>query len=154
MVFERGAHALMGGAGSHMERGFKREIAALDSVFEFVSLFANRYGVGGTAVLKLSLAIEELFVNMVRYNPAGETEIVIGLRMEGDMAVATLKDPGAKPFDPTKVQAYDVSKPIAERVPGGLGIHLVRSVMDGFSYECKEDGSLITLTKRVGKARV
>jgi anti-sigma regulatory factor (Ser/Thr protein kinase) len=137
-----------------MERAFKRDIAALDSVFEFVSFFSNRNAVDKDAVLKLSLAIEELFVNMVRYNPAVEADIVIGLRMDGDEAVATLKDPGARPFDPTRVKAYDVNKPIAERAPGGLGVHLVRSVMDGFSYECRKDGGLITLTKRMGKADV
>ena len=137
-----------------MERAFKREIALLESVFEFVSSFADRHDLDETAVFELDLAIEELFVNMVKYNPANSNRITVNLQMDPDRIIATVKDRGSVPFDPTKSRPYDTTTSLQERVPGGLGLHLVRSVMDDISYEYTDGESVVTLTKLLGKQHV
>jgi serine/threonine-protein kinase RsbW len=142
------------GADFCMERIFARDISLLDSVFAFVALFGDRHKLDEAAAFATSLAVEELFVNMVKHDPGGTGGIGVDLRMEGASVVVTLRDSTARPFDPTEYPAYDVSSPIQERTPGGLGIHLVRSLMDGFSYEYLNGENIITLTKHVGKIHV
>jgi serine/threonine-protein kinase RsbW len=137
-----------------MEITFKRDIALLEGVFRFVSLFARRHNLSDADVFGLNLAIEEIFVNMVRYDPGNTNPVSVKLEMDRGQVVAVLRDRGARPFDPTKVRPYDTTKSIEERIPGGLGIHLVRSVMDDVSYEYKNGESVITLTRHVGKGYV
>jgi serine/threonine-protein kinase RsbW len=146
----------LGGAGadSFMERAFKRDIASVEGICAFISLFARRYGLKDADVFGLNLAIEEIFVNLVRYDPANNEEVSIGLEVGRGSVVARLRSRTARPFDPTKVGRYDINKPIEDRAPGGLGIHLVRSVMDDLAYEYRDDESVITLTRRTGKAYV
>lgn len=137
-----------------MERAFKRDITSVESIFRLVSIFARRHGLKDSDVFGLNLAIEELFVNMVRYDPGNTEQISIGLKMDRGVVSARLRGRTARPFDPAKVRRYDIKTPIEERAPGGLGIHLVRSVMDDLAYEYRNGESVITLTRRMGKAYV
>ena len=137
-----------------MERAFKRDISLLEEVFAFVSRFAQQQGLDDASVYALYLAIEELFVNMVRYNPGNPNNILISLQADQGKVIASLTDFDVEPFDLTKFQPYDTEKPLAERRPGGLGIHLVRTIMDDVSYEYRDRTSRIMLTKYLGKAHV
>jgi serine/threonine-protein kinase RsbW len=135
----------------YMERTFKRDVDALAEVFALVSEFSGEQGLDDSTAYALNLAIEELFVNMVRHNPENPNDIVIDLSAESGSVTVSLTDFDVEPFDPTKFEPYDASRPLAERRPGGLGIHLVRSVMDHVSYEYSDGESRITLTKHLGK---
>ena len=63
--------------------------------------------------------------------------------------VLIFRDPGT-PFDPTKHDSVDIDQPIGERTPGGLGIHLVKKMMDEVIYEYADRSCKITLIKRLG----
>ena len=134
-----------------MERAFRRDLDALADVFAHVSEFVAEQGLDDAAAYALNLAIEELFVNMVRYNPENLNDITIDLKAAAGSVTAVLTDYDTEPFDPTGLEPYEVTKPLAERQPGGLGIHLVRSVMDEVAYEYADRKSKITLTRHLGK---
>ncbi len=134
-----------------MERAFRRDLDALADIFAHVSGFAGEHGLDDATAFALNLAIEELFVNMVRYNPENLNDIVLDLRADSASVTATLTDIEVAPFDPTGFEPYDPSRPLAERRPGGLGIHLVMSAMDDVSYEYRDGESKVTLTKYLGK---
>jgi anti-sigma regulatory factor (Ser/Thr protein kinase) len=74
--------------------------------------------------------------------------------MDQGKVIVSLTDFDVEPFDITKFKPYDAGLPLAERKPGGLGIHLVRAVMDEVTYEYENRCSRITLTKQAGKAHV
>jgi serine/threonine-protein kinase RsbW len=137
-----------------MERAFKRHLGVLEDIFSFVSEFVDESGIDSATAYALNLAIEELFVNMVRYNPDNPNDIVIGLEMDRSKVIASLTDFGANPLDINGFRPYDAKLPLADRKPGGLGIHLVRAMMDDVTYEYRDGTSKITLTKRLGKAHV
>jgi serine/threonine-protein kinase RsbW len=134
-----------------MERAFKRDLDALVDVFTCVSGFVSEHGLDDATAYALNLAIEELFVNMVRYNPENPNDIVINLEADSGSVTASLTDFDVEPFDLTRFEPYDASRPLAERRPGGLGIHLVRSVMDEVSYKYRDRESKIVVTKYLGK---
>lgn len=66
--------------------------------------------------------------------------------MDGSVIVVEITD-DAKPFDPSGVAQPDTGIPLEDRPVGGLGIHLVREMMDGFRYRRSGEHNIVTFTK-------
>jgi serine/threonine-protein kinase RsbW len=64
-----------------------------------------------------------------------------------------LEERGVRPFDPTNIPARDIDKPASERRPGGLGVHLVRTLMDDFRYRHHDGVTTITVSRKLGARR-
>lgn len=136
-----------------MERRFRRTVDALEEVFGFISEFAARYRLGEDVVFRFKLAIEEVFVNMVRHS-MGSNDILVSLAKEGDKLIVSLTDFDVEAFDITKADEYDTRQPLDKRPIGRLGIHLVRNVVDEINYHYENRQSRITLIKDLGKTDV
>ena len=126
-----------------------RSIGSLGSLFDFVDGFAGRHGIPADAVFDLSLALEELFTNMVKYHPEGAEAVLVRLEREGSSVRATLQDFDVDSWDVTLAPEPDLDVPVEARRPGGMGLHLVRKVTDDFRYEYRDRSSTITVTKRL-----
>ncbi len=131
-----------------MRRSFPRELSSLEPLFQFTGDFAGSNGLAEPDVFAMNLAVEELFTNMVKYG-GGDDLVSVDLDVRGDALVIELVHGGAARFDPTAAPAVDASRPLDERQPGGLGIQLVRSVMDDIAYENRNGAARITVTKRL-----
>jgi anti-sigma regulatory factor (Ser/Thr protein kinase) len=131
-----------------LQSSLPRSIAALDELFGVLDAFFERERIGETDRHAARLAAEEVFVNLVRYNRGAE-RILVALTRDGDRLRVTLIDRGAPPFDLTKAPAPRIDAPLEERTPGGLGIHLTRTLMDDVSYAHEAGTSTITLTRRL-----
>jgi len=129
---------------------FARRIDAVGAIFDFVGAEFARHGVDPSLRRPVELALEELFTNMVKYGRGG-AEVQLSLVPIPDGVEATLVDEGVEPFDPTAVPEVDVRRPLSERQPGGLGIHLVKRLVDSIDYEYRADRrqSRITFRKTV-----
>jgi len=136
-----------------MERRFPRTVGTLEEVFALVSEFASAEGLGGDVAFKIKLAIEEVFVNMIRHG-TGESDILIRLGRDGNRLAVTLTDFDVEAFDPTKAEAYDTGQPLERRPIGRLGIHLVRKMVDDMIYRYEDRQSSVTLIKDLGKTDV
>jgi serine/threonine-protein kinase RsbW len=137
-----------------MEKRFSRTTDALDDIFAFISEFGAQNEASESLLFKLNLAIEELFVNMVRHNAGSSSDILIGLERAGDRLIVSLTDSDVEPFDITEADEYDSNQPLSERPIGRLGIHLVKRMVDKIDYEYRDRQSKITLIKHLGKANV
>ncbi|HXV12678.1 MAG TPA: ATP-binding protein [Candidatus Krumholzibacteria bacterium] len=132
-----------------MLRSFKRDLSSLEPLFEFAGDFARTHRLDDAIVFAMNLAVEELFTNMVKYG-GGDDMVSVGLDVRGDDLVIELVHAGANPFDPGAAAPVDVTRTLDERRPGGVGLHLVKSVMDDFRYEHKNGDARITVTKHLG----
>jgi anti-sigma regulatory factor (Ser/Thr protein kinase) len=136
-----------------MEKKFRKDLSSLESIDAFVRLFAAGHSLDAETVFAVNFVIEELFTNMVKYQPSGSNDISILCLCEhsGDGRTLTIRmvDYGVEYFDPTDAPPVDISKPLSERRPGGLGVHLVRQYVDDFRYEYDGGDSIITLTKKL-----
>ena len=128
-------------------RKFPRTIGALESIFEFLEQYCAANKLGSAMAGTVSLAVEEIFTNMVKYNEATAPNIEIGLSVTAEGFKIRLVDAGVSEFDITQVPEVDTSRPLKDRRPGGLGLHLVKKVMDRVEYEYSEGASKITLIK-------
>jgi len=126
-----------------------REIASLDEIFEFLEEFVDGQGVDERTALCINLVAEELFTNMVRHNQGGGDEIVIRVdRVDGQLRLELI-DTDVEDFDPETVDVVPVKSGIEGRRPGGLGIHLVRSMVDDlkYDYQAEDRRMRISVTK-------
>ena len=132
-----------------MERSFKREFASLNGIFIFISEFLNAENIDEGVSFSINLAVEELFTNMVKYNTSSGNEISISIKRTGDSLVLELIDFDVDPFDPATIKEVELGQPIEDRQPGGLGLHLVKSVVDKVTYEYADRQMRVTVIKRL-----
>ena len=109
--------------------------------------FAERDNWPPDLVFKLNLVLEELGVNIVNYSGA-TGDIEISLASDADRDTVEISDDG-RPFNPLLDQETpDVSAPLGDRPIGGLGIHLVRTMMDEMQYSREGGKNKLAMTKR------
>lgn len=107
---------------------------------EELEAFAEAHGIAPDVVFSVSLALDEVVTNVVRYAfPEGGDEtrtpvIEVHLGVTEGTLQATVRDNG-RPFDPlTEVPPPDLDADLDSRAVGGLGVHFVRTLMDGSRY--------------------
>ena len=124
-----------------------REVSRLNA---FMKSVFEKMNIGASEANRLRLAIEEAVVNVIDYAyPAGETgEIDIRLLSDGQKLKVIIRDNGV-PFDPTVIEETDTSLSAEERQIGGLGILLVRELMDTINYERIDGQNILTLIKDI-----
>ena len=101
------------------------------------------------AQMQITVAAEEIYVNIAHYAYAPETgEATVRLEITDDPAAATITfiDRGV-PFDPLAKPDPDVSLSAEEREIGGLGIYMVKKSMDDVRYEYSDGQNVLTLIK-------
>ena len=116
-------------------RDFPREIESLDEIFAFLQAFAEEHEFDTRTVFCINLVVEELFTNMVRHNLGGGDTVTLGLDHDDEQVFLELIDLDVEPFDESTVDAVPVEAGIEARRPGGLGVHLVRTMVDDLEYD-------------------
>lgn len=116
----------------------------------FIETIATENGLDHSLTMELNLAVEEAVVNVMEYAyPQGETgEVTIEVSLADGKLDINIIDSGT-PFDPTKKSDPDTNLPVEERSIGGLGIFLVRQVMDTVSYRRDDGKNILTFTKNI-----
>jgi anti-sigma regulatory factor (Ser/Thr protein kinase) len=132
-----------------MQKDFKRDMRSLEKVFDFLHTFMQQHEVNDETIHTMDLVVEELFTNMVKYNPTAPEDVSISLGKSGNILSVCLIDPNAQPFDLTKKEDPKLDIPLSERTPGGLGIYLTKKLTDSLHYEYQHGKSVITVTKRL-----
>ena len=117
---------------------------------EFVEKTAEQAHLDPSVTMSLTLAIEEAVANIMKYAyPEGEVgPIEINATINEGSLSFTIKDSGT-PFDPTQVKKADITLSAEDREIGGLGIHLIRNIMDTVEYHHTSDQNILTLTKNI-----
>ena len=100
---------------------------------------------------QIDVAVEEIFVNIAHYAYApgkGEATVSVEISEPDSMVTITFKDRGI-PYDPTAKIDPDVTLSVEEREVGGLGIFMVKQLMDHMSYEYRDGQNVLHLQKKI-----
>ncbi len=136
-------------AGGRMQKSFKRSFDSLADIFAFTESFFEAESVGPAHRHDVNFAVEELFTNMVKYNSTGKSDIRLQIeRVDGSLLIS-LVDSDAQPFDVTRSPPVDIHRPIEEREPGGLGLHLTKKVVDSIDYQHVDGCTTIKFSKNL-----
>jgi serine/threonine-protein kinase RsbW len=128
----------------------KNDPAEIARLAPLVAEFCAGHGLAEATAAQLNLALDEAITNIIAYayDDAGEHEITVRLSLTTGALTAELIDDGRE-FDPLLVAAADSAAPLAERPIGGLGIHLVRHLMDDIRYRREGAKNHLVLAKRI-----
>ena len=122
----------------------------LGDILAFVDDACSRFGVHGSLAFDVKLAVEEACSNVIQHAYAGTAPgpLAVSIADAPDRLVIVVND-RATAFDPSTAAIPDTTSPWDEREAGGLGLHLVRNVVDEMHYETSPDGlNSLTLIKR------
>jgi serine/threonine-protein kinase RsbW len=131
-----------------MKQSFARNLYSLDHVFRFLQSFVHSNKIDIKSAFSLQLAVEEVFINFVKYNHT-DSAIELQITKEQDQVTVVLSDFGVDCFDISQAPEVNTQAPIEQRRPGGLGLFLVHQVMDQVFYHYENRASTVTLVKKV-----
>lgn len=123
----------------------------LDEIRDFVAEVARRAGFNDRDVYNIQLATDEAASNIIEhaYEGVGDGVLELSCGMDGDSIKIVLTDHG-EPYDPESIPMPDLKADLSERKIGGLGIFLMRKLMDTVHYESHSEinSNTLTMTKR------
>ncbi len=126
----------------------KNEISEISRLEGFIEEIGEELDLPLPLVMSLNLVLEEAVSNTILYaypNKMGD-EISIRAKKEDDVLMFVITDAGAE-FDPTSVKEADVSLALEDRPIGGLGIYLIKKIMNEVEYQRVEGNNVFTLKK-------
>ena len=121
----------------------------LDTVIGFVDEFLEELGCSMKTQMQIDLCVEEMYINIANYaygDDIGEAEIEVSENC-GEVSI-TMKDRGV-PYNPLEKPDPDTTLSAEERQVGGLGIFIVKKIMDTVLYEYKDGQNIFTMTKKL-----
>jgi anti-sigma regulatory factor (Ser/Thr protein kinase) len=124
-----------------------RRLDEVGRVIGEFAAFATEHHVDDPARRAMSMALDELLNNSVSYSDGGG-HIELRIELYVDRVSATIEEAGL-PFDPLSLPAPDIDCSLAERRVGGLGIHLVKHIMDEVTYVRRAERNVVTVVKRL-----
>ena len=128
----------------------KNDIAEISRLSEFIEKVGEEFMLTPDLVFNLNLVLEEAVSNVIFYAYPKEVyeNITLSLKKDDNMLIFVLTDSG-KEFDPTLIPDADVTLSAEQREIGGLGIFLIRQIMNTVEYQRIEGRNVLTLRKEI-----
>ena len=126
------------------------DISEISKLNEFVEEIGNEFSLTPDVVFNLNLVLEEAVVNVINYAyPKEEHQsIYLSARLHEDSIILVLTDSGVE-FDPTIAPEVDITLSAEERPIGGLGIFLIRQIMNEVKYDRIDGKNILTLEQKL-----
>lgn len=134
-----------------MEFRLKNDLAEIQLLAEAVETFGKEFDLPVKAIFHVNLALDELLTNTISYGypEGGQHEILVRITLQQkDILLIEIRDDGFA-FNPLESAQPDIPKDIDEWPLGGLGIHLVRKMLDELEYTREDDQNILLMRKRI-----
>lgn len=128
---------------------FPAKFEFLDEIRDLVAGVARDGGFSEKAIYSLQLAADEAASNIIEHAYEGvfDASFLLTCDMRGDEIVITMRDTG-RSFNLNSVREPNLQADLSERQIGGLGVYLMRKLMDSVNYESSKSGNVLVMTKR------
>lgn len=134
------------GANIMESRVFKADVKELDNLFEYSSTLLNILNFSPKDIIMINTALEEIFVNVAHYAYEESGSVEVSLSNDKNKVTFIFKDNG-KPFNPLERENPNINATSEEREIGGLGIYMVKNIMDEVTYKYEDGHNVLTLVK-------
>ncbi len=122
----------------------------------FLASFWKRHGLPPGDAMRVELGLEEVFINVVTHGLVTtdllDAPVTVAVCLRGAALELAVEDIGPA-FDPLRQAPVDTSAGMESRLAGGLGVHLVRSMLDDVRYERVGDRNRLVMVARLGSRR-
>ena len=128
----------------------KNNLSELDNLCQNLENFGRQIGLSKKLVFEINLALDELFTNIISYGFDDEKEHIIKVTItpQDEELCLCIEDDGI-PFNPIDFEAPDAACSVENCKIGGLGIHIMRKLMDEICYQRCDDKNILTLKKNL-----
>ena len=122
----------------------------LDTLCRHVANFGHSIGLSQKTIFQINLALDELFTNIISYGykETGNHRIHFDISCNEGTVIIRVEDNGV-PFDVAAFKAPDPQNTLEDCKVGGLGLHLIRKLMDDISYDRLNNRNVVILRKSV-----
>ena len=130
----------------------KSNLSELDNLCQNLEDFGQKIGLSKKLIFEINLALDELFTNIISYGFKDNEEHIIKVTItpQNEELCLCIEDDGV-PFNPIDFETTDVACSVENCKIGGLGIHIMRKLMDEICYERCNDKNVLTLKKQLAK---
>lgn len=137
----------MGDAVSVVLTNHLPEIQRLNGILEG---FAEQHQLSQRVLYSVNLALDEILTNVISYGyeDGGEHQIQVRISLDADVLTAEVEDDG-RPFNPLEQADPDLGAVPEDRPIGGLGIYLLKTMLDSVEYRNQGGRNLLVMKKRV-----
>ena len=131
----------------------KSELSELKALFQHINCFGQVFGLPESLMSEINICLDELFTNIVLYGLDDDLEhfIMFNISLHGNAVIVNISDDGI-PFNPLTKKDPELATDINKAQIGGLGIHIVKKLMDDIRYERKRGKNRLTLKKYIHAA--
>ena len=133
-----------------MRRYFARNFDSLAAMYEFAEEALAANGIDEAVRFPVHLAMEELFTNMVKYNPDADSDISVEIDFDDGRVRVVFTEFDVDEFDVSRPREVDVDAALDDRTPGGLGLYLLQNIVDDLEYDYRDRRSRVVFTKGSG----
>jgi anti-sigma regulatory factor (Ser/Thr protein kinase) len=126
----------------------KNDLLEIKRMAEELEDWCHEQSISDDVTFQLDLVLDEMVSNVIRHGikDSGQHIIEVTLHRDGQQLTLEIEDDGV-PFNPFDAPVPDITKPIEERRPGGLGVFLVRQMMDSLDYERRNGKNYLLIKK-------
>ena len=125
---------------------FNADTKELSNLFEYANSLLEILGFTQKEIIRIDTALEEVFVNVANYAYDTKGVVEVGLSSDNDRVTFIFKDSGHQ-FNPLEKVDPDINASSEERDIGGLGIYMVKNIMDEVTYKYENNQNILTLVK-------
>jgi anti-sigma regulatory factor (Ser/Thr protein kinase) len=126
----------------------KSDLSELETLCQHLNKFGNVTGLSEACITDINICLDELFTNIVSYGFADDLEhkIRFAINLDNNVLTLNIEDEGI-PFNPLEKKDPEIPADLIDVRIGGLGIHIIRKLMDDISYKRKRGKNKLTMKK-------
>lgn len=128
----------------------ENDIEQIQDVLEQLEEFGKIHKISPKTIYQLNLSVDEILTNIISYafENDDENDIDVSFNCEGKQIIIKVSDEGGA-FNPLDFETQDLDTNLEDREVGGLGIYLVKSMMDDLQYQREKNKNIVTMTKSI-----
>ncbi len=132
----------------------KNQVSELERMAQEISSWCHQQALPCELEYKMNLVLDEIVSNIIRhgFKDHDDHEISVRFSVEDGELTMQVEDDGGQ-FDPLGFPSPDITKHIEERRFGGMGIFLVRQIVDRLEYQRRDGRNLLTMRKRLNETQ-
>lgn len=125
------------------------QLTEIERLSAIVDEFGGRHGIPPKVLFEVNMSLDEVLTNIISYGYADALshDIIVRLSCREGTVSVEVEDDG-RAFNPLTAPEPDLTKPLEERPIGGLGVHLIKTMMDALEYRRERDRNILTFKKR------